>query len=74
MAEAKISSDRWVLDADLEGQKEEQNVKVSRDKSKLNVAPQDPRPLACKESLSRHVSVRLTCLTFDRISSAAFSR
>jgi len=29
MAEAKISSDRWVLDADLEGQKEEQNFKVS---------------------------------------------
>lgn len=27
MAEAKISSDRWVLDADLEGQKEEQNFK-----------------------------------------------
>lgn len=30
MAEAKISSDRWVLDADLESQKEEQNFKVGR--------------------------------------------
>ena len=28
MAEAKISSERWVLDADLEGQKADQQVKV----------------------------------------------
>ena len=28
MAQAKISSDRWVLDADLEGQKQEQHTKV----------------------------------------------
>lgn len=30
MAEAKITSEKWVLDADLESQKEQQNLKVVR--------------------------------------------
>ena len=29
MAEAKITSEKWVLDADLEGQKEQQSLKVN---------------------------------------------
>lgn len=29
MAQANITSDKWVLDADLEGQKQEQSIRVS---------------------------------------------
>lgn len=39
MAEAKVSSDRWVLDADLERQKEEQTSKVSTGFTSCNNRP-----------------------------------
>lgn len=62
MAEAKISSDRWVLDADLEGQKEEQNFKVSWDKFRTQRRT-SKWIWACKAFLSRPVPVWVACLT-----------
>lgn len=40
MAQASISSDKWVLDADLEGQKEEQNVRVGSKSFETNASMQ----------------------------------